>query len=73
MVGKVAVVRTPVGQGKSGTIMVDGELWQAQIKAKDGEGLPPELETGCKVKIVAQEGLKLLVEPLPETEKSGWD
>ncbi len=73
MVGKEGQVRTPLGQGITGTVLVEGELWQAQLLARDGADLPPELEPGYRVRVVGQDGLKLLVEPVPGQTRSPWE
>ncbi|NWJ98928.1 MAG: NfeD family protein [Chloroflexi bacterium] len=66
IVGRNAVVMTPVGQGFRGTVEVEGELWAASLLAQDGRGQPTEIEVGRRVRIMEQRDLLLLVEPLPE-------
>jgi membrane protein implicated in regulation of membrane protease activity len=71
MVGREAVVIRPLSQSHEGLIEVEGELWLARLPGRDGVNWPVELESGTRVRIVAQQDLLLLVEPLP-TEPQGW-
>jgi membrane protein implicated in regulation of membrane protease activity len=72
MVGREAVVTSPVGQGFRGTVKLEGELWLARLVAQDGKGYPAELESGARVRVVEQHDLLLLVEPLPQATPPGW-
>lgn len=56
---RTAVVRSPLGP--SGTVMVEGELWQAELE----QG---KAQTGEEVIVTAIQGLKLIV-----TKKKGGD
>ena len=57
-VGQVAVAIDEVGPGESGFVRFHGEYW----KARSDYTVPP----GQKVKIVARDGLTLIVEPINE-------
>ena len=72
MVGREAIVISPVGQGFRGTVKLEGELWLARLVAQDGKGYPAELESGSRVRVVEQHDLLLLVEPLPQATTQGW-
>lgn len=72
MIGREAVVVSPVGQGFRGTVKLEGELWLARLVAEDGKGYPAELESGARVRVVDQQDLLLLVEPLPVNAPQGW-
>lgn len=72
MVGREALVITPLGQGYKGTVKVEGELWAARLLARDGADYPAELEAGARVRIVEQQDLLLLVEPLSDLRPRGW-
>jgi membrane protein implicated in regulation of membrane protease activity len=71
--GHTGKVTRTVGQGHAGMIMLEGELWQAEILAQDGSGLPAEIETGALVKVVKQEGLKVYVVPAAAHPNYGWE
>jgi membrane protein implicated in regulation of membrane protease activity len=71
--GYTAKVTQTVGQGRSGMILLNGELWQAEVLAQDGSGLPAEIGIGEYVKVVKQEGLKLYVVPTVAHYNYGWE
>jgi membrane protein implicated in regulation of membrane protease activity len=71
--GHTGKVTQTVGQGRAGMIILEGELWQAEVLAQDGLGLPADIEIGQFVKVVKQEGLKLYVVPTATHSNYGWD
>jgi membrane-bound serine protease (ClpP class) len=63
MVGEVAQARSAIVPGSTGTVAVHGEIWQA----RSGAGVA----AGQAVRVVAVEGLTLLVEPAGEPPAEG--
>lgn len=58
LIGQQAIVRTPLEP--FGTILVQGELWEAVL-----QGEPHALPPGGQVTVIGRDGLKLLVRPAP--------
>jgi membrane-bound serine protease (ClpP class) len=62
IVGEIGEAKTDIAP--EGTVMTKGTLWRART-------METGIEAGSKVKVMATEGLVLLVEPLHEHEQSG--
>ena len=62
MVGEIGEAKTDIAP--EGTVMTKGTLWRART-------METGIAAGSKVKVMATEGLVLLVEPLHEHEQSG--
>jgi len=56
LVGEIAICRQTIEQNKAGQVEINGELWSAYSDF--------DIKVGEKVKIVKQDTLKLIVEPL---------
>ena len=66
LVGKLGVVHRKLSP--SGMVRIKNELWQAVLK---GDG--PALAEGSKIKVVDQQDMLLLVEPVAAQEKPAPD
>ena len=65
LIGLSGRVRTPLTPGAAGQIDVRGEIWRAES--------PVPLHAGDPVRVMAVDGLTLLVEPAGATTRQGAD
>lgn len=66
MLGHVGVVRA--WSGPSGSVLLDGAVWQARLSARDEEDEVPELRPGDRVVVQRLDGLTVSVRPAEEWE-----
>lgn len=62
LIGTLATVRVPFDENGKGTVLVAGELWNAQLYTVPASD-PPALAAGDLVNVAAREGYTLIVRP----------
>lgn len=62
LIGTLATVRVPFDENGKGTVLVAGELWNAQLYTVPASD-PPALVAGDLVNVAAREGYTLIVRP----------
>ena len=62
LIGSLATLRTPFAENGQGTVLVAGELWNAQLRRLSASETPAPL-AGEQVKVEAREGYILIVSP----------
>lgn len=62
LIGTLATVRIPFDENGKGTVLVAGELWNAQLYTVPASD-PPALAAGDLVNVAAREGYTLIVRP----------
>lgn len=62
LIGTLATVRIPFDENGKGTVLVAGELWNAQLYTVPASD-PPVLAAGDLVNVAAREGYTLIVRP----------
>ena len=62
LIGTLATVRIPFDENGKGTVLVAGELWNAQLYKVPASD-PPALAAGDLVNVAAREGYTLIVRP----------
>ena len=62
LIGTLATVRIPFDENGKGTVLIAGELWNAQLYTVPASD-PPALAAGDLVNVAAREGYTLIVRP----------
>ncbi len=62
LIGTLATVRVPFDENGKGTVLIAGELWNAQLYTVPASD-PPALAAGDLVNVAAREGYTLIVRP----------